>query len=90
MNRRVFLGTAALAAGGVVCGAESKARRELLSFLYRHTEGNPLFVVQVLRTLVDEGAVWYTGERWEWRPVSELRLPVGVGDLISRRLGRLS
>ena len=64
--------------------------REFLAFLYRHTEGNPLFVVQVLRTLVDEGAIWYTGERWEWRPVSELRLPVGVADLISRRLSRLS
>ena len=64
--------------------------RELLAFLYRHTEGNPLFVVQVLRTLVDEGAIWYTGERWEWRPVSELRLPIGVSDLISRRLSRLS
>ena len=64
--------------------------RELLAFLYRHTEGNPLFVVQVLRTLVDEGAVWYSGDRWEWRPVSELRLPVGVSDLILRRLSRLS
>ena len=64
--------------------------RELLAFLYRQTEGNPLFVVQVLRTLVDEGAIWYTGERWEWRPVSELRLPIGVSDLISRRLSRLS
>ena len=64
--------------------------RELLAYLYRHTEGNPLFVVQVLRTLVDEGAIWYTGERWEWRPVSELRLPIGVSDLISRRLSRLS
>ena len=64
--------------------------RELISFLYRHTEGNPLFVVQVLRTLADEGAVWYTGEKWEWRPVSELRLPVGVSDLISPRLSRLT
>lgn len=64
--------------------------REFLAFLYRHTEGNPLFVVQVLRTLVDEGAVWYTGDRWEWKPVSELRLPVAVTDLISRRLARLS
>ena len=35
-------------------------------------------------------AIWYTGERWEWRPVSELRLPIGVSDLISRRLSRLS
>jgi diguanylate cyclase (GGDEF)-like protein len=64
--------------------------RELLAFLYRHTEGNPLFVVQVLRTLLDEGAIWYAHDRWEWRPVSELRLPVAVSDLISRRLSRLS
>ena len=64
--------------------------RELLAFLYRHTEGNALFIVQLLRTLVDEGAIWYTGKRWEWRPVSQLRLPVGVSDLISRRLSRLS
>jgi diguanylate cyclase (GGDEF)-like protein/putative nucleotidyltransferase with HDIG domain len=64
--------------------------REFLAFLYQHTEGNALFVVQVLRTLVDEGAIWHNGERWEWKPVSELRLPVAVGDLISRRLERLS
>jgi diguanylate cyclase (GGDEF)-like protein len=64
--------------------------RELLAFLYRHTEGNPLFVVQLLRTLVEEGAIWHTGDRWEWRPVSELRLPIGVTDIISRRLSRLS
>jgi diguanylate cyclase (GGDEF)-like protein len=64
--------------------------REMLAFLYRHTEGNPLFVVQVLRTLVDEGAIWYSGDRWEWKPVSELRLPTAVSDLIQRRLTRLS
>jgi diguanylate cyclase (GGDEF)-like protein len=64
--------------------------REMLAFIYRHTEGNPLFVVQVLRTLVDEGAIWYAGDRWEWKPVSELRLPLAVSDLIQRRLSRLS
>jgi diguanylate cyclase (GGDEF)-like protein len=63
---------------------------EFLAFLFGQTEGNPLFIVQLLRTLVDEGAVWHSGERWEWKPVSELRLPIGVGDLISRRLARLS
>ncbi|HJU66613.1 MAG TPA: diguanylate cyclase [Gemmatimonadaceae bacterium] len=64
--------------------------RELLAFLYHHTEGNPLFVVQVLRTLVEEGSIWYDRDHWEWRPVSELRLPVAITDLISRRLSRLS
>ncbi|HKG93331.1 MAG TPA: diguanylate cyclase [Gemmatimonadaceae bacterium] len=60
------------------------------SFLYRHTEGNPLFAAQLLRTLVDEGVVYHTGERWEWRPVPEQRLPVAVSDLLTRRLERLS
>jgi diguanylate cyclase (GGDEF)-like protein/putative nucleotidyltransferase with HDIG domain len=64
--------------------------RELLAFLYRQTEGNPLFIVQALRALVEEGAVWYTGERWEWRRDMELRLPVAVNDLLTRRLDRLS
>jgi diguanylate cyclase (GGDEF)-like protein len=64
--------------------------RELLAFLYHHTEGNPLFVVQVLRTLLEEGSIWHDGQRWDWRPVSELRLPVAITDLISRRLSRLS
>jgi diguanylate cyclase (GGDEF)-like protein len=64
--------------------------REFLAFLYRQTEGNALFIVQLLRTLVDEGYVWHDGERWNWKPVSELRLPVAVSDLISRRLARLT
>jgi diguanylate cyclase (GGDEF)-like protein len=64
--------------------------RELLAFLYRQTEGNPLFLTELLRTLVEEGLLWHSGERWEWAPVSELRLPVGLMSLISRRLSRFS
>ena len=64
--------------------------RELLAFLYRHTEGNPLFIAQLLRTLVEEGALWQADGRWQWTPVSELRLPIGLSPLIARRLSRLS
>jgi GGDEF domain-containing protein/tetratricopeptide (TPR) repeat protein len=64
--------------------------REFLAFLYRHTEGNPLFISQLLRLLVEEGAIWYNGLRWEWRPVSELRLPAGRRALIAQRLERFS
>jgi len=64
--------------------------RELLAFLYRSTEGNPLYISQLLRTLVEEGALWQVDGRWEWTPVSELRLPNGLPALIARRLGRLS
>lgn len=64
--------------------------REFLAFLYRHTEGNPLFIAQLLRDLVEEGAIWHSGIRWEWRPVSELRLPAGRAALIAKRLSRFS
>lgn len=64
--------------------------REFLAFLYRHTEGNPLFIAQLMRALVEQGSLWYNGTRWEWSPVSELRLPPGRAALIAQRVGRFS
>lgn len=64
--------------------------REFLAFLYRHTEGNPFFLSQLVSALVEQGALWYSGNRWEWSPVSELRLPSGIDSLIAQRIARFS
>lgn len=64
--------------------------RELLAFIYRHTEGNPFAIAQLLHAMVEEGAIWNNGRRWEWKPVSELRYPTGAGALIAHRVGRFS
>ncbi|HEY6218990.1 MAG TPA: AAA family ATPase [Gemmatimonadaceae bacterium] len=64
--------------------------REFLAFLYRHTEGNPFFLSQLVTALVEQGALWHSGQRWEWSPVSELRMPSGTGALIAHRLARFS
>lgn len=64
--------------------------RELLAYVYRHTEGNPLVIVQLLRCMVEEGSLWHTGERWEWTPPSELQLPNGVEAVIARRVSHFS
>jgi diguanylate cyclase (GGDEF)-like protein len=64
--------------------------RELLAFIYRHTEGNPLFVFHLLRALEEEGAVSHDGKEWKWRAVSELRMPARLDALLARRLERLS
>jgi tetratricopeptide (TPR) repeat protein len=64
--------------------------RELLAFIYRHTEGNPLFIAHLLRALVEDGFIWHNGTRWEWTPVSELRIPAGRQALIAHRLERFS
>jgi len=69
---------------------QAEREGELAEFLYRYTEGNPLFVVQVLQTLVDEGVLWYGGKRWEWSTVDALQLPAAVDDLLARRLARLA
>lgn len=64
--------------------------REFLAFLYRHTEGNPFFLSQLVSALVEQGALWHSGTRWEWSPVSELRLPSGIESLIAQRVSRFS
>ena len=69
---------------------KQQIERELLAFLYRHTEGNPLFISQMLRALTEDGDIWYGRTRWEWTPVSELRLPPGRRALVARRLSRFS
>jgi len=64
--------------------------RELLAYIYRHTEGNPLVIVQLLRCMLEEGSLRHNGERWEWTAPSELQLPNGVDAVIARRLTHLS
>ena len=64
--------------------------REFLAFVYRQTEGNPFLLTQLLRCLVDERMLWHDGERWDWKPVSEMRLPSGIEGVVSCRLGRFT
>jgi DNA-binding SARP family transcriptional activator len=55
------------------------------------TEGNPFFVREVLRHLVETGAVQRQEGRWGARPlIEELGIPEGVREVVGRRLSRLS
>jgi predicted ATPase/DNA-binding SARP family transcriptional activator len=64
--------------------------------LYTETDGNPFFLVETLRTLVEEGLL-YSDENGLWstpwdestQDYGELPLPVGVAQSIERRLLRL-
>jgi len=65
--------------------------------LYRETEGNPLFVVETLRALHDEGVLyrdasgtWSTPWDETTQDYRELPLPPGVHEVIARRLARLN
>jgi tetratricopeptide (TPR) repeat protein len=60
--------------------------------VHRQTEGNPLFVQEVVRYLVEEGTI--TREEGRWRAKSdtpvEMRIPDGLRDVIGKRLSGLS
>jgi predicted ATPase len=65
---------------------------ELADVVHRRTEGNPLFLVDLLRYLCDQGAIVTAGGRWalaQGVPDLQRELPETVRSLIRRKLERL-
>ena len=60
--------------------------------VHRQTEGNPLFVQEVVRYLAEEGLIQQEGGRWQRTGSTplEMSIPEGLRDVIGRRLSRLS
>jgi tetratricopeptide (TPR) repeat protein len=64
----------------------------LAEVVHRQTEGNPLFVQEVVRYLAEEGVITREQGRWQSKgdtPV-EMRIPDGLRDVIGKRLSSLS
>ncbi len=64
--------------------------RAVAQAIYAETEGNPFFVGEVLRHLIETGAVRREGERWVVADGGQVTVPEGVRDVVGRRLNRLS
>ncbi|MGH9164135.1 MAG: BTAD domain-containing putative transcriptional regulator [Acidimicrobiales bacterium] len=64
--------------------------RLLAEIVHAETEGNPFFVEEVLRHLMETGAVRLSEERWVVVDRSALGVPEGVRDVVGRRIGRLT
>jgi class 3 adenylate cyclase/DNA polymerase III delta prime subunit len=62
----------------------------LAAVMYAETEGNPFFVGEVLRHLVETGGVRREGDRWVVADPDHVAVPEGVRDVVGRRLDRLS
>lgn len=64
--------------------------RDLAAALHAETEGNPFFIGEVLRHLVESGALVHEDGRWRGSvSVAELGLPEGVREVVGRRLEAL-
>ena len=58
--------------------------------LYRETEGNPFFVEEVVKSLIEQGQIYREDGGWGRKDVHELAIPQSVKEAIGRRLDRLS
>ena len=62
--------------------------QDLVEMIHRQTEGNPFFVTEVVRLLVQENAL--ASEALHPRRILSFKVPEGVREVIGRRLNRLS
>jgi ABC-type oligopeptide transport system substrate-binding subunit len=62
---------------------------EFLEGIYRETEGNPFFVEEVCKALVDSGKLTYEDGRWHKPSMAELGIPHSVRVAIQSRVGVL-
>jgi class 3 adenylate cyclase len=92
VERVLLRGLDAAELGALVAArADHGADERFVQMLHAETEGNPFFAGEVIRHLVESGALRREDGRWRaTRPLAELGIPEGVRDVIGRRLSRLS
>ena len=62
---------------------------EFAGLIHQRTGGNPFFAEEVLRSLVEDGAIFRTEKGWDRKPVHEIVLPDSVKSALKSRLKRL-
>ncbi|MGH2542909.1 MAG: ATP-binding protein, partial [Ardenticatenaceae bacterium] len=68
--------------------ADIKPSLSIVGAIHSHTEGNPLFIQEMVRLLVQEGALIPEGAGQN--RVLSISIPEGIREVIGRRLNRLS
>ena len=58
--------------------------------IYKETDGNPFFIEEVCKALVESGKLYYEDGSWHRPDVSELGIPQSVRVAIQSRVGKLS
>jgi ABC-type oligopeptide transport system substrate-binding subunit len=69
---------------------EDEITPEFKDGIYHETDGNPFFIEEVCKTLVESGKLYYEGGSWHRPDVSELGIPQSVQVAIQSRIGKLS
>jgi len=63
---------------------------DFAELIFRETEGNPFFVEEVVKALIEQGEIYRSGDHWGRREIHELAIPQSIKEAVGRRLSRLS
>jgi len=64
--------------------------QEFSALVHERTGGNPFFVEEVLRSLVEEGSIYRTPDGvWERKEIQEIGIPKTVREVVKQRVNRL-
>jgi class 3 adenylate cyclase/tetratricopeptide (TPR) repeat protein len=77
-------------AGMLETWAGHAVSKALVSTVHRQTEGNPYFVEEFVRDLIESGVLAEENGKWVTRGTGPPRVPEGITEVIGRRLGHLS
>ncbi len=64
----------------------------LAQAMHRESEGNPFFIEEIVRHLIETGGLYRRGDQWAIgaERIEDLGIPEGIKEVIGRRLSRLS
>ena len=71
-------------------GSDGAATKHFSALLYDWTRGNPFFVEETLKSLVDSGALAQRDGRWTGWEMQTIPLPSTIRDVVKTRVDRLS
>ena len=86
---RIALGRLSRADTGALLAAlfgQDSVSDEFVAALYRETEGNPFFVEEVIKSLIEQGQIYREQDGWDRKETHELAIPQSVKEAIGRRL----
>jgi tetratricopeptide (TPR) repeat protein len=69
---------------------QEEAPEELAGALHRETDGNPFFIEEVVKALIERGTIYRGPEGWTHRGVADLAIPQSVRAAIGQRLDRVA
>jgi len=69
---------------------QEEVTSEFVEGIYRETDGNPFFIEEVCKALVESGKLSFEDGRWDRPDMSELGIPQSVRVAIQSRVGKLS